>query len=194
MRRVLIALLLPIPLMPLPSLSQERATGAVTIEQPPPRPRGFTLEQDGRPVTGVVPSTGAADITGANVVVIEETPRGARLTVQNDLLFDFDKADLRGEDATALGRVAEIIRQRHPARIRVIGHTDSLGTDAYNQALSERRARSVEQWLAGQGGLPSMEAAGRGEQDPVAPNMTPDGRDDPAARQRNRRVEVLLER
>ena len=192
MRPVLIALSLPIALMPLTVLAQERATGAVTIEQPPPRPRGFTMDQDGRPLTGVV--AGAAEISGANVVVIEETARATRLTVQNDLLFDFDKADLRREASAALGRVAEIIRQRHPSRVRVIGHTDSLGSTEYNQTLSELRARSVEQWLAAQAGLPPMEISGRGEQEPLAPNATPEGRDDPTSRQRNRRVEVLLER
>jgi outer membrane protein OmpA-like peptidoglycan-associated protein len=135
------------------------------------------------------------DVRGANVVVIEETPQATRLTVRNDVLFDFDKAELRPEAAEALGRVAEIIRQRSPRAVRIVGHTDSVGSDAYNQGLSERRARSVEQWLAGQGGaLPPMQAEGRGESQPVAPNATPDGRDDPEGRQRNRRVEVLLER
>jgi outer membrane protein OmpA-like peptidoglycan-associated protein len=181
-------------LLPGLALAQERATGETTIEQPPPRPRGFTIEQDGRPVTGVVPQGGAASIQGANVVVIEETPQATRLTVRNDVLFDFDKADLRDSAAEALGRVAEIIQQRRPARVRVVGHTDSMGDDRYNQTLSERRARSVEQWLAGRGGLPPIAVEGRGEAEPVAPNATPDGRDDPEGRQRNRRVEVLLER
>lgn len=184
-------LLLPLP----PAIAQDRATGTTTIEQPPPRPRGFTIEQDGRAVTGAVPPGAAADIVGANVVVIDETPQATRLTVQNDLLFDFDKAELRPEASTALGRVAEIIRQRQPRGVRVVGHTDALGADGYNQTLSERRARSVEQWLASNGGgLPPMQVAGRGEREPVAPNAGPDGRDDPAGRQKNRRVEVLLER
>jgi len=174
-------------------LAQDRATGTVTVD--PPQPRGFTVEQGGRTVTGVLPRGAVADIAGANVI-IEETPQATRLTVQNDVLFDFDKAELRSEAAAALGRVADIIRQRSPRRVRIVGYTDSLGADAYNQTLSERRARSVEQWLAGNGGggLPPIEAAGRGEQDPVAPNTGPGGADDPAGRQRNRRVEVLLER
>ncbi|WP_270935741.1 OmpA family protein [Falsiroseomonas oryzae] len=175
--------------------AQEAATGTVTIEQPPPRPRGITIEQDGRPLTGTVPPGAAVDVSGANVVVVEETPRATRLTVRNDVLFDFDKAELRPEAAEALGRVAEIIRQRQPRAVRIVGHTDAIGSDAYNQALSERRARSVERWLAGQGGgLPPMQATGRGEAEPVASNTAPDGRDDPEGRQRNRRVEVLLER
>jgi len=199
MRRIMVpslVVLSAVLAVPLPVAAQERATGTVTVEQPAPRPRGFVVEQDGRQVTTVLPPGAAADIAGANVVVVDETPQATRLTVQNDVLFDFDKAELRPEAAQALARVAEIIRQRQPRRVRVLGHTDSLGADAYNQALSERRARSVETWLAsnGGGGLPEMQAEGRGEREPVAPNAAPDGRDDPDGRQRNRRVEVLLER
>jgi outer membrane protein OmpA-like peptidoglycan-associated protein len=183
------ALLLPVHVAP----AQEAATGNVTLEQPAPRPRGVTVEQDGRPVTGTV--GGAVDIRGANVVVIDEGPRTTRVTVRNDVLFDFDRAELRPEAAEALGRVAEIIRSRDPRAVRIVGHTDSVGSDAYNQALSERRARSVEQWLStNAGGLPPMRAEGRGEAEPIASNTGGDGRDDPEGRQRNRRVEVLLER
>jgi outer membrane protein OmpA-like peptidoglycan-associated protein len=190
--RVLIACAL---LLPFPVAAQDRATGTTTIEQPPPRPRGFTVEgPDGQRLAAPVGPGGAVDISGANVVVVEETPRATRLTVRNDVLFDFDKAELRPEAAEALGRVAEIIRQRRPRGVRIVGHTDSMGSDSYNQGLSERRAQSVERWLASNGGgLPPMQAEGRGEQEPVAPNEQ-GGRDNPEGRQQNRRVEVLLER
>jgi outer membrane protein OmpA-like peptidoglycan-associated protein len=191
MRRTILALSLLLPIAP--ALAQERATGSVTIEQPPPQPRGFTVERDGQTIVTPVPPGGAVDIRGANVVV-EEGPQSTKLTVQNDVLFDFDKAELRPEAATALERVAEIIRQRRPRQLRILGHTDALGSDEYNLSLSQRRARSVEQWLAlNGGGLPPMQIEGRGEAEPVAANTT-DGRDNPEGRQRNRRVEVLLER
>jgi outer membrane protein OmpA-like peptidoglycan-associated protein len=188
----LAALLLPA----IPVAAQEAATGSVIVERPAPPPRGFTVERDGQPVTGTVGRGGAVDIQGANVVVVDEGPRTTRVTVRNDVLFDFDRAELRPEAAEALGRVAEIIRDRAPRAVRIVGHTDSIGSDAYNQALSERRARSVQEWLAGNGGggLPPMRAEGRGESQPVAENTGSDGRDDPEGRQRNRRVEVLLER
>ncbi|MBV1799591.1 OmpA family protein [Siccirubricoccus sp. G192] len=181
-------------LLPLAAAAQERATGTVTIPQPPPEPRGAVVEP-AQPGAGVaVPRGGAVDVRGANVVVIQETPRGTQLTVQNDVLFDFDKSELRPDAATALGRVAEIIRDRRPRAVRIIGHTDSIGTDDYNEALSRRRAQAVEQWLASNGGgLPPLQVEGRGEREPVAPN-TVDGRDNPEGRQKNRRVEVLLER
>ena len=198
MRQRLLACLAMVPALLAPlagPCAQEAATGTVTIEQPPPRPRGFTVEQDGRPLTGNVAPGAAVEISGANVVVVEETPQATRLTVRNDLLFDFDKAELRPEAEQALQRVAEIIRQRRPRAVRIVGHTDALGADDYNLALSERRARSVGQWLAAQaGGLPPARAEGRGEAEPVAPNTQADGRDNPDGRQRNRRVEVLLER
>jgi outer membrane protein OmpA-like peptidoglycan-associated protein len=174
--------------------AQESATGTVQMLAPAPEPRGLTIEQDGRPVTGVVPPGAAVDITGANVV-IEEGPRATRLTVNNDVLFDFDKAELRPQAEAALRRVAEIIRQRSPRSVRIVGHTDAIGSDAYNRQLSERRARSVMGWLTSHAeGLPPVEAVGRGESDPVAPNETPAGADNPSGRQQNRRVEVLLER
>ncbi|GGC41711.1 hypothetical protein GCM10011504_20180 [Siccirubricoccus deserti] len=185
----LVALLL----FPLPLGAQERATGTVTIDRPPPEPRGAVLTRpDGSTVE--VPRGGGFEISGANVVVERETARGTTLTVQNDVLFDFDKDELRPEAAQALGRVAEIIRQRQPRAVLVIGHTDSMGADAYNDALSRRRAEAVQAWLAAQGGaLPPLRVEGRGEREPVAPNIV-DGRDNPEGRQANRRVEVLLER
>jgi outer membrane protein OmpA-like peptidoglycan-associated protein len=177
-----------------PLAAQERATGETVIERPAPPPRGVTVEQGGVPLTGTVAPGQAVEIRGANVVIVEDTPRVTRIAVRNDVLFDFDKAELRPEAAEVLARVAEIVAQRRPRAVRIVGHTDSVGSDAYNQALSERRARSVERWLSAHGqGLPPMQATGRGESEPVAPNMR-DGRDDPEGRQRNRRVEVLLDR
>jgi len=188
------AALLALLWLPMPLAAQDRATGTTTIDRPAPPPRGVTIEQGGVPLTGTVAPGQAVDIRGANVVIVEDTPRVTRLVVRNDVLFDFDKADLRPEAADALGRVAEIIRQRSPRAVSIVGHTDSVGGDAYNQALSERRAHSVEQWLSANAqGLPPLQASGRGEREPVAPNSV-DGRDNPEGRQQNRRVEVLLER
>src|SRR5918998_1314911 len=159
---------------------------------PPPEPRGVVIERPGAPPVEV-PRGQALDVRGADVVVVEETPRGTQLTVQNDVLFDFDRVELRPQAAEALTRVADILRERRPRAARIVGHTDSVGSDGYNQALSERRARAVERWLAanGGGGLPPMQVEGQGEGRPVAPN-TVDGRDNPEGRQKNRRVEVLL--
>jgi outer membrane protein OmpA-like peptidoglycan-associated protein len=180
--------------LPLATAAQDRATGQVTIDQPPPEPKGaIVTTPDGRTVE--VPRGGAFQVQGANVVVEKETPRGTTLTVQNDVLFDFDRAELKPEAAEALGRVVDIVRQRKPRAVLVVGHTDSVGPDAYNDQLSRRRAEAVRDWIAtnGGGGLPPLSVEGKGEREPVAPNSV-DGRDNPEGRQRNRRVEVLLER
>lgn len=186
-------LLLSLTMLPLAVRAQERATGAVQVPVPPPEPRGATVTTpDGRVVE--LPRGAAAEIQGANVVVERPTARGSVITLQNDVLFDFDKAELRPDATAALERVVELVRQRQPGSVRVVGHTDALGSDDYNQRLSERRAEAVRAWLAGQQGLPGLTAEGHGKREPVAPNTTPDGRDNPEGRQQNRRVEVFLDR
>jgi outer membrane protein OmpA-like peptidoglycan-associated protein len=66
-----------------------------------------------------------------------------------DVLFDFDKADLRSEARPALTKVADVLRAHAKAVTLIQGHTDGKGTDQYNQPLSERRAEAVRRWLAG---------------------------------------------
>ena len=123
------------------------------------------------------------------------TPERIRINLSADVLFDFDKADIRQDAASALHQVADIVRDKGKGRaVRVEGHTDGKGSDAYNQKLSERRAQSVKQWLAQKEGLDGAKLApqGFGARKPVAPNKKPDGSDDPEGRQKNRRVEIVL--
>ena len=115
-----------------------------------------------------------------------------RLRVGSDLLFDFDRAELRQSARPALEQIARRIVELHKPTL-VEGHTDSKGTEGYNQQLSQKRAHSVEAELVAYGapaGLMSVE--GRGKSKPVAPNEHADGSDDPDARQKNRRVEVAI--
>ena len=109
-----------------------------------------------------------------------------------DVLFDFDKADLRPEAGPALARVGEVLAAYPQAMVLIEGHTDAKGSDAYNQDLSERRARSVVEWLTGKGVANEMTARGLGEKSPVAPNQKADGADDPEGRQKNRRVQITV--
>jgi outer membrane protein OmpA-like peptidoglycan-associated protein len=110
-----------------------------------------------------------------------------------DVLFDFDKADLRPEAAGEIGKVAQVLASHPGAPVTIEGHTDAKGDDAYNQRLSERRAASVKAWLVTNGAdAATITTRGRGETEPVAPNAKPDGSDDPEGRQRNRRVEITL--
>jgi outer membrane protein OmpA-like peptidoglycan-associated protein len=125
----------------------------------------------------------------------EQSGTELRFELTADLLFDFDKADLRPE-AEGLLRdvVAQIKAKAKRPSVRVEGHTDSKGSDAYNQDLSERRSASVKGWLVQRGKLPtkSVAALGFGEHQPVAANEKPDGSDDPEGRQKNRRVEIVV--
>jgi outer membrane protein OmpA-like peptidoglycan-associated protein len=125
---------------------------------------------------------------------LKETDTEIRIELAADVLFDFDKATLRPEAERTLERAAGIVRDRASGAVRVEGHTDGKGTDAYNQRLSERRAEAVKTWLAAKGGIGAMTFAtkGFGAKQPVAPNTKPDGSDDPDGRQRNRRVEIII--
>lgn len=116
-----------------------------------------------------------------------------RVTLPGDVLFDFDKAEIRADAVPVLERLAGALAALPDAPVAILGHTDAKGDDAYNQALSERRAGAVRSWLAARQIAESrLSAAGRGEAEPVAPNARPDGGDDPEGRQKNRRVEFVI--
>lgn len=116
----------------------------------------------------------------------EMTERGVVLTL-SDVLFDFDEATLKPGGERVAARLAEFMREYPEHRIRVEGHTDSVGPESYNQELSRRRAAAVKEAVAERGISGSrIETAGYGEQYPVASN------DNTAGRQRNRRVEVVI--
>ena len=132
-----------------------------------------------------------ATVSGLNTRV---TDTATIIDLPADALFDFDKATLTAAAEGELRKAAELIRQSPAGPIGVIGHTDSKGDDAYNQTLSEARARTVADWFGKQVGVRtrSFEVSGKGESAPVAPNARPDGSDDPAGRTKNRRVEVVV--
>ena len=127
---------------------------------------------------------------GAQVKEVE-----IRVDLSGDILFDFDKTDLKPAAEETLSKLAQIIRAKRTGRVRIEGHTDAKGNDEYNQRLSKRRADAVKQWLATKGGVAPtvMEARGFGKTRPVAPNTKPDGSDNPEGRAKNRRVEVVIE-
>jgi outer membrane protein OmpA-like peptidoglycan-associated protein len=126
---------------------------------------------------------------------VKETATEIRIEVAADVLFDFDKSTIKPEAAATLHSVAEIIKDKGKGRtVRIEGYTDAKGSVSYNQSLSERRAKSVQQWLAQKEGLGQvkMTTQGFGASSPVAPNTKPDGSDDPVGRQKNRRVEIVV--
>ena len=118
--------------------------------------------------------------------------REIKINLAADVLFDFDKADLRPEAGPALERVLAVLKSYPKAKVLIEGHTDGKGNDQYNQKLSERRADSVRRWLAEHGAATAMSVQGWGKTRPIAPNTKPGGADDPDSRQKNRRVEITV--
>jgi outer membrane protein OmpA-like peptidoglycan-associated protein len=116
-----------------------------------------------------------------------ETRDSARGLIVNmsDVLFDFNKYTLRSGAREKLAKIAGIALAHPGLKFEIEGHTDSVGSDQYNQTLSERRAEAVREYLAQQG-LSSLTARGYGESQPVASN------DNAAGRQQNRRVELVV--
>ncbi len=130
---------------------------------------------------------------GPNVRV-EDSGCKHKVSIGADALFDFDKFDLTSEAQQILGKVMPVLESygKHP--ISIEGHTDSVGTDEYNQTLSENRAETVKNWLVEHRYIaPQIDAVGFGENQPVAPNNYNDGTDYPQGRAKNRRVEIIVD-
>ena len=110
-----------------------------------------------------------------------------RVTVRNEILFGFDSSALRGTSKDELREMADVFNRYNDTTIVVAGHTDSTGSAAYNQRLSERRAYAVESYLQNQGVRGSrIDSRGYGEDRPKASNSSASGR------QQNRRVEIYV--
>lgn len=120
-----------------------------------------------------------------------DVPCGYIVTLEDRILFDFDKSDLRPDAAETVDALAEAFVAVGPARLQVRGHTDSKGSDEYNLDLSERRAKTVGTALSERNVTGTMETQGFGEGLPVAANEI-GGQDNPAGRQLNRRVEIYI--
>ncbi len=109
------------------------------------------------------------------------------VTMAEAVLFDVNSAALKPEAKNTLGEMADVMTRYPDTDILVKGHTDSTGSEVYNQELSERRAKSVRNYLIDKGvSNPRITAIGFGETMPVAPNDTFEGR------QKNRRVEIEI--
>lgn len=118
--------------------------------------------------------------------VAPPTPTSEKVTFAADAFFDFDKAILKPEAKVKLDDMASKLKGLDLEVVIAVGHTDSVGTDEYNQKLSIRRAEAVKAYLVGNGGIPSnrVYTEGKGEKQPVADNKTAEGR------AQNRRVEI----
>ncbi|MEM7379438.1 MAG: OmpA family protein, partial [Pseudomonadota bacterium] len=110
-----------------------------------------------------------------------------RLTLDSEVSFDFDSADIKPAFSNSLDKVADVLLKYTESQVRIVGHTDSIGSESYNQVLSERRAAAVERYLVSAGVNPTrLSSSGAGESQPREANDTE------AGRQLNRRVEIFI--
>jgi outer membrane protein OmpA-like peptidoglycan-associated protein len=124
---------------------------------------------------------------GTGVQVTQTADNRLKLDIPSDISFDTARADIRPDFRSVLDKMAESMRENPGTSVTIVGHTDSTGSDAYNNQLSLLRAEHVRDYLAARGIDPSRVAvSGHGESEPVASNATEDGR------ARNRRVEIFL--
>jgi outer membrane protein OmpA-like peptidoglycan-associated protein len=144
--------------------------------------------------SGAAPSGPALPPAGDAVPEIRETPRGVVITLPM-AHFAFDRSDLDAEARWVVERIAYVLNlpRAHDRKVVLEGHADYIGTEAYNLALSRRRAETVARELIGRGvrrDRVAIEAYGKSR--PIAPNRNPDGTDNPGGRAQNRRVEAII--
>jgi outer membrane protein OmpA-like peptidoglycan-associated protein len=114
-------------------------------------------------------------------------PKVERTIILDDVLFDFDKSNIKPEAGAILDRLVAFMRENKGRKAALSGHTDSIGTDAYNQKLSERRTNSVRNYVVKKGVESGrISSQGFGESKPIADNKTKEGR------AKNRRVEIKV--
>ena len=163
----------------------QQTSGNTPPDTLPPGARGRVIE-----LVFHVESMGG----GVESLAVKETDMEVRIDMAADVLFDFNKSNILPKAQDALKQAADVIRQKAKGTVRIEGHTDSVGSDRYNQRLSERRAESVKSWFVREESLGnvSFTTQGFGSSKPVVPNRKPDGSDDPEGRQMNRRVEIII--
>lgn len=120
---------------------------------------------------------------------VQVEPAQSEVITLSDVLFVFNQSELTPTAKSQLDALMSKFEDADVVSIKVVGHTDSVGSDAYNQALSERRASSVAEYLLSQGVAPNkITSEGKGESQPIADNETEEGR------AKNRRVELHINR
>lgn len=118
---------------------------------------------------------------------IERVGEGIKITFGSDILFDVDSYELKAATKQQLTEFAQTLNKYEDTDVRIEGHADATGSDAYNKTLSERRAKAVSDYLATQGVKTArLDEFGYGEAQPVADNSTE------AGRRQNRRVDIAV--
>lgn len=118
--------------------------------------------------------------------IVERVGEGIHVTFPSGVLFDFDSDVVRRDAATNLNSLASNLNKYKDSNLMIVGHTDAVGTNDYNQDLSDRRAESAARYLVAGGVSRHIATAGLGEREPVASNTTE------AGRHQNRRIEIAI--
>lgn len=169
--------------VPLVALLALVSTAALPGPRPPP-PRPLPA-----PTTTTTAPAGEAEVEQILTdLKAESTEQGLVVPLPEQVLFDFNRADVREDAKATLAKVAQVVGFYADAQVEVQGHTDDVGADQYNQGLSERRANAVRDHLVTVNAIAHerLVVMAYGESRPVAPN------DSEENRQRNRRVEVVI--
>lgn len=129
----------------------------------------------------------AEEAARKDLAITELSDGSLKIGIASDVSFDVDSAQIKPDALNTYAKIANVLKTYDKTVIHVVGHTDSTGSDEYNQSLSERRAASVASYMGGQG-LPGtrVRQEGRGEREAVASNSTADGR------KKNRRVDIVI--
>ncbi len=156
------------------------AAGCATQEAPKPAPA-----PEPKPAPAPAPAPAPKPVQEIKPEAPKPKPVAEKVTFAADVLFDFDKSVVKPEGKSKLDDLSNKVRGVNLEVVIAIGHADSIGSDAYNQKLSVRRAESVKAYLVSKGIEPNrVYTEGKGEKQPVADNKTREGR------AKNRRVEI----
>ena len=130
----------------------------------------------------------AAEVNSGAITIAKKDKDALMVTMTAHTSFDSNSSEIKPGFHSTLDKIADVLVRYGKTYLVIIGHTDNVGTSEYNQALSERRAGAVREYLQNQGVVPQrLEALGKGETEPRAANTNEEGRS------LNRRVEILVE-
>jgi outer membrane protein OmpA-like peptidoglycan-associated protein len=191
----------PTPEPPTPPPVPEKPTPEPPT--PPPVPEKPTPEPPTPPPVPVEPSqveTQPVPVTTTEVeqtlteLNAERTIEGIKINLQDNILFEFDKYAVRSVAKPTLTKINQLLKHYKDAQVFIYGHTDSKGDEDYNLDLSNKRAAAVKYYFVNifNEEPTRLQTKGFGESKPIAPNNNPDGSDNPAGREKNRRVEFII--
>lgn len=184
------------PYAAVPVVGLLAVVSTAALPGPPADPHAAPVPATIIPTTATTPppsatSTSDRPLAAGDASVVRKGDQ-LEVTLATDVLFEFESAALAPSARDSLTALApRIARSAAPGIVSIVGHTDSVGGGAFNQALSEARAQAVRAVLAAARPDLRFQVSGRGAKQPVAPNQV-GGRDNPGGRARNRRVEVTF--